>query len=383
MRGPVVYSECPAQPRGESPLGIYLHVPFCRTRCRYCDFYRVGENRLRMELFLAALKREIEGLTAFDGRAVDTIFLGGGTPSLLAPEEVAGILCRLRERFAVAPDAEVTMEANPSDLAPERLSGYRAAGVNRLSLGVQSLADRELALLGRRHDARRAADAIAWARAAGFGNLSLDLMAAIPGQTVASFRRSLERAMDLAPDHLSVYLLEVHPGSEIDGLRRKRPGLFPNEEGQRRRYLLSVALLTAAGYEHYELSNFCRPGRESRHNLKYWRCEPFLGLGPAAHSHADGRRWRHAPDLAAYLADPLAVEELPCEPVSERVFLGLRLADGVGTEELVRASGLTAGALRERLRDLAPFLEERDGRLRLTVEGMLVENEVLGAVLGG
>lgn len=364
-----------------SRLGIYVHVPFCRTRCRYCDFYRVGENPERQSEFLAALDRELDGLEAFAGRAVDTVFFGGGTPSLLAPREVARIVARLRGRFRVAADAEVTLEANPSDLDADRLRALREAGVNRLSLGVQSFADRELRLLGRRHDAARALDCVAWGRAAGFDNLSLDLMLAIPGQTEASFAASLERAVALAPDHLSLYLLEVHAQSEIDFLRRERPRLFPGEEAQRRRYLRTAERLSAAGFEHYEVSNFARPGRRARHNLKYWRCEPYLGLGPAAHSAVDGRRWRHAPDLRAYVADPLAIEELPCDPATERVFLGLRLSDGVSDEEARAAARLDRPEFERRLARLAPFLDRAAGRLRLTRDGLVVSNAVLAELL--
>ena len=364
-----------------SPLGVYLHVPFCRTRCRYCDFYRVGENAVRQTAFLGALGREIDGLTEFDQAPVDTVFLGGGTPSLLTPEQIADTLARLHRRFVVAPDAEITMEANPSDLSPERLAGYRAAGINRLSIGVQSLSDRELRLIGRRHDAARARDAVAWARGAGFDNLSIDLMLAIPGQTEASFAASLAGAVALAPDHLSVYLLEVHENSEIDFLRRERPRLFPGEEAQRRRYLRVRDRLRAAGFEHYEISNFCRQGKASRHNLKYWRCEPFLGLGPAAHSAVGERRWQHPADLAAYLIDPSAVVPAESDLVSERIFLGLRLAEGVAIEDARRAAGLDSAAFARRLEAYAPFVVLEGDRMRLTVEGFLVSTPVLAGLL--
>ncbi len=360
-------------------LGIYVHVPFCRTRCRYCDFYRVGENRPRMEAFLVALAREIEAWRKLHEREVVTVFLGGGTPSLLAPEEIGAILRHLCDRFRWT-DPEITVEANPSDLDPDRLRALRLAGVNRLSIGVQSFSDRELALLGRRHDAARAAAVVGWARAAGFENLSLDLMLAIPGQTEASFRRSLERAVELAPDHLSLYLLEVHEGSEMDGLRRSRPRLFPGEEAARRRYLATRERLLAAGYEHYEISNFARPGRPARHNLRYWRGEDWLGLGPAAHSSVDGRRFCHPADLNAWLADPEGVEDLPGDPALERLFLGLRLSEGVGPEELA-AAGLGGEELERRLARLAPFVTRSEGRLRLTPEGFLVSNPVLAALL--
>lgn len=362
-------------------LGLYVHVPFCRTRCRYCDFYRVGENRPRMELFLAALGREIAAVEPPVDHVVDSIFLGGGTPSLLAADEVARVIGGLRQRFPCAADCEVSLEANPSDLSRQRLAGYRAAGVDRLSLGVQSLCDRELALLGRRHDARRAIDCVAWARQAGFDRVSLDLMLGIPGQTAASFRRTVEGALTLATDHLSVYILEVHAGSEIDGLRRRRPGLFPAEEAQCRRYEWLAERLPAAGFEHYEISNFARPGAQCRHNLKYWRRRPFLGFGPSAHSCLGARRWRRPADLAAYLANPLAAEPEESDAAEEAIFLALRLADGLKVVELAGLLGRGAEEARGLVAGLAPLLETRGDRVRFSIRGFLVSNAVLGEIL--
>ena len=246
---------------------------------------------------------------------------------------------------------------------------------------MQSFNDRELKLIGRRHDAARARSAVAWAREAGFDNLSIDLMIAVPGQTEAGFGATLKQAVALAPDHVSVYLLEVHEKSELDFLRRERPGLFPGEEAQRRRYLATREAFTAAGFEHYEISNFCRPGKRSRHNMKYWRCEPFLGLGPAAHSAIGGKRWQHAADLAAYLENPHSVEQAASDLTSERVFLGLRLADGVAIEDVRSAAGLGEVAFGERLRSLSPFVTLEGGRLRLTAEGFLVSTPVLAGLL--
>lgn len=358
-------------------LGIYLHVPFCRTKCRYCDFYRVGENRLKIDLFLAALHREIDGWKELHGQPVATIFLGGGTPSLLSGAEIGGIVRHLGERFAIAADAEITAEANPSDLDPLVLAALRAAGVNRLSIGVQSFSDRELQLVGRRHDAARAERVVREARQAGFDNLSIDLMLAIPGQTEAGFRRSLDKAIALETDHLSLYLLEVHESSEMDFLRRERPRLFPGEEAERRRYLAMHERLVAAGYDHYEISNFARPGKQGRHNLRYWHLEPWLGLGPAAHSFVDGRRFQHPPDLGAWLADPLATAPLEHDLAQERAMLGLRLEEGVDLETLRAASGATDLELAERLRRLRAFVVESAGRIRLTTEGRVVSNPVL------
>ncbi len=361
-------------------LGLYLHVPFCRTRCRYCDFYRVGENRARMSRFVTALGVEIDGWESLHGRRVETVFFGGGTPSLLEPAELGALLERIALRFELAPGAEITAEGNPSDLSRERLAGLRAAGINRLSVGAQSFVDRELALLGRRHDAAATATVVDAARRVGFENLSLDLMIGIPAQTDGSFATSLARAVALAPDHLSLYLLEVHAGSEIDFLRRERPGLFAAEEAQRRRYLKMVERLEGAGLRQYEISNFARPGRECRHNLRYWRSEPWLGLGPAAHSLVDGRRFRHLPDLEGWSRDPLAIEELPTDLPSERIFLGLRLAEGIDVRRFAEI-GVAPSELARRLDRLAPFVSHADGRVRLTTEGFLLSNPVLVELL--
>lgn len=362
-------------------LGLYVHVPFCLTRCRYCDFYRVGEDPGRRSRFLLALEEEIAGRDAWHGRRAETVFLGGGTPSLLAPAQVEGLLVALARRFPFAVDAEVTLEANPSDLDPERLAGYRRAGITRLSLGVQSLNDRELRLLGRRHDARRARRVVRQAREAGFDNVSLDLMLAVPGQTRGSLRTTVEGALALAPDHLSAYLLEIHPGSEIDGLLRRRPALFPGTEAQRRAYALLAELAEAAGLAQYEVSSFARPGRESRHNLRYWRRLDTLGFGPSAHSQVGPARWRNPPDLVAYLADPLRVEELGSAPREEELFLGLRLAEGVPVRRLAALLGREMDELRPALERLSPWLEVASGRARLNREGFLLSNEVLTELL--
>lgn len=367
--------------RSTERLGIYVHVPFCRTRCRYCDFYRVGMQEARMERFLVALHQEIDGWEELHGREVDTVFLGGGTPSLLSPPQLARVLGHLRRRFHFTEDCEITAECNPSDLDPPRLEGFRDAGIDRLSLGVQSLQDRELELIGRRHDARRAERVVREARAAGFANVSLDLILGLPGQTRAGFRVTVERALALAPDHLSVYILEVHAGQEIDRLRRQRPRLFPSEEEQARRYLWLVDRLANAGLRRYEISNFARPGHESRHNLKYWRCEPYLGLGPAAHSLVDGKRFAHARDLAAYLADPLEVEPVTTDLTQERLFLGLRLAEGLPGDLVAGSLDLQRHELLARCRALAPFVEVTGDRVRLTPQGTLLSTSVLAELL--
>lgn len=219
------------------------------------------------------------------------------------------------------------------------------------------------------------------ARSAGFERLSFDLILGLPAQTAAGFRATLDRALELAPEHLSIYMLEVHAGSEIDGLLRRRPALFPGEDELWRRYLLARETLEAHGWRQYEISNFARPGGVSRHNLKYWRCAPVLGLGPAAHSLLDGRRLAHRRDLAAYLADPLAMEELPCDLDEERVFLGLRLHDGLPRHSVVRALGIAPAALDGWVERMGERVVASDGRIRLSPQGWLVSTTVIGELL--
>ena len=363
-------------------LGLYVHVPFCSTRCRYCDFYRVGANAEKQRAFLSALSGEI-AQAADDPRPVTTVFLGGGTPSLLTGEEIGAILRALRARYDFAADVEVSMEANPSDASQGRLAAWHAAGVNRLSLGVQSFSGRELRLLGRRHDAGAAFEAFSAARQAGFSSISLDLMLAIPGQTEWSFHHTVETAIELEPDHLSLYLLEVHRETEFDGLMRLRPALFPGEEAQRRRYLWAAQRLAKAGFDHYEISNFARTGHRSRHNLKYWHCEPVLGFGPAAHSFDGSRRYRNRPDLVGYLRDGPGREEVPTGVEEERAFLGLRLAEGIEENALARAAGVSVEEIRGRALRLAPFVSASDRRLRLTPEGFVVSTLVISRLLEG
>jgi oxygen-independent coproporphyrinogen-3 oxidase len=370
-------------------LGLYLHVPFCRTRCRYCDFYRVAENRAKQEEFLAALARQIAAAPQAGG-VVETVFFGGGTPSLLSPAEIGSVLVQLATVFAIDANAEVTLEANPSDLEPGILRDLRRVGVNRLSLGVQSFGDHELSLLGRRHSAARAADCVRWAKTAGFDNLSVDLMLAVPGQTDARFRDTLERTLDLEPQHVSLYLLEVHERSEMDFLRRERPGLFPGEEAQRRRYLGASTLLGEAGYEHYEISNFARPAFRSRHNLRYWHCRPVIGFGPSAHSFDGEQRWRSPADLRGYLADPTRQEAVTTELALERAFLGLRLREGIAIDLLLRATREAAvedaaarewAAIERRLERVRPFAERCGDRIRLTDEGFVLSTPVIARLL--
>jgi len=372
--------------RQSEPIGLYLHVPFCSAICHYCNFNRGLLDEALKIRYVEAIEREIR--EAEDGRPADTIYFGGGTPSLLAPGEIARLVGACRASYALSPDAEVTLEANPETVDPGRLAGFRRAGVNRLSFGVQSFRDEELRRLGRLHDAARARAAVAEARAAGFDNLSLDLMSWLPGQSLDDWRTSVDALVELGPEHASLYLLEVYPNAPLaDEMARAGWSQAPDEDAAAM-YLWALERLEAAGYEQYEISNVARPGRRSRHNLKYWTGGAWRGFGCGAHSTADLARWQNVAGTRDYVArveagvSP-ALERRglsPREQLEEALFMGLRLADGLDLAEVGRRHG--ADVWRLYGGQLSPYLDAgllvgAPDRLRLTRRGMLVSNEVL------
>src|SRR5947209_1043601 len=290
-------------------FGLYLHIPFCSAICNYCNFNRGLFDADLKRRYVDALVREITACAADQSSIVnhqssmkaDTIYFGGGTPSLLEPEEIARIIRACDEAFDVAADCEVTLEANPETVTEARLAGYRAAGVDRLSFGVQSFRDEELRRLSRLHGADRARAAYAEARAAGFDNVSLDLMMWLPGQRVDDWLESVDAAAALGPEHLSLYLLEVYPNAPLkEEMARAQWSQAPDEDAAAM-YLTAMERLDAAGYEQYEISNVARPGRRSRHNLKYWTDGDWLGFGCGAHSTRDGVRWKNVSSTEEYV----------------------------------------------------------------------------------
>ena len=375
------------------PAGLYLHIPFCESICHYCNFTRGVLDGPVKAAYVTALTQEIARAPE-RGAAIDTIFLGGGTPSVLTPDELARILDACREHFLVAPNAEVTMEANPETVSPRQLAGYRAAGVNRLSFGVQSFDEGELARLGRLHSAARARQAVSDAREAGFSNISLDLMLWLPGQHADDWRRSVDALIEVAPDHASMYLLEVYPNSPLrEEMARQAWSVAPDEEAADM-YLEGLERFEAAGYRHYEISNVARPGCESRHNRLYWTGGHWVGFGCGAHSTWHGRRWRVLPGTGDYIraigeqrSVRLDMRELsPREQREEALFMGLRLTEGLDLQAIRDTWGVDV--LARYGDDLAPFLDEGlvevsvDGRLRLTRNGMLVANEIMVVFIG-
>lgn len=380
--------------------GLYLHIPFCERKCLYCDFYSLAPSddsqphELLIPKFVDALCREVE-LLAHDERyrtAYTTVFFGGGTPSLLSAAQIGRVLNELAGRFTISPDAEITVEANPGTIDVEKLAGYRAAGVNRLSIGVQSFRDDDLRFLSRIHDAGQAEAAVRVARAAGFDNVSIDLMFALPTQSLEQWEENLRRTIALAPEHISCYSLIVEPNTPLFRLVQSGQVRQIDPELDARMYERTMALLTGAGYEQYEVSNFARPGYRSRHNSQYWDHTPYLGLGPSAHSFWDAERWWNFSNLGVYL-DRLTHHQLPIagrealteeQMIAESVFLGLR-SDGVDLGHLRSRFGVDlvqeAGtALPDLFRDR---LLLNDGeRLRLTAKGYLVCDQISEVLLG-
>ncbi len=369
-------------------IGIYLHIPFCLQKCRYCDFCSYpGRDAAEKEAFTEALCREIRHVAPlYRDRTVDTLFFGGGTPTLLSSDELRRICACLRDCFSILPDAEWTCEANPATLDDTRCHALRTNGVNRLSIGMQSASDAELACLGRVHRASDLPPAVALARKHGFTNINLDLMMGIPCQTLASFSDSLDAALSLAPAHLSVYSLQIEPGTPFFAQKDALP--LPDEDTEEEMYALLLARLHAKGFRHYEISNFAKEPALCRHNLRYWLRKDYLGFGPAAHGCVGNRRFYHSADLSSYIRDPVASRRedpplLPGEIEYETILLALRTDRGI--DEIAFSEAFGHGFRSCYAAALAPF---RDAGLlccserytALTERGMRLSNTVLAGI---
>jgi oxygen-independent coproporphyrinogen-3 oxidase len=382
----------------EAGFGLYVHWPFCLSKCPYCDFnshVRDGVDRERWE---AALLAELDHFAAeTNGRELTSVFFGGGTPSLMAPATVAALLDRAIAHWPAVPDLEITLEANPTSAEASRLADFRAAGVNRVSLGVQALDDADLRVLGRGHDA---ADAVAAVRLAArtFDRYSFDMIYARPGQTVAGWRRELTEALALADGHLSAYQLTVEPGTAFLGSVARGELALPDEDTAAALYETTWEITAAAGLPAYEISNHARPGEECRHNLTYWRMGDYVGVGPGAHGRLSlgGRvlatRTHRAPEVWLERVEARGHGEHPREPVegpslaADLLMMGLRLTEGVSRSRFRAACGgepedAVDGVALGRL-SAAGLLETDDAGLRATPEGRLRLNAVLGALLG-
>ncbi|GHU63076.1 coproporphyrinogen III oxidase [Clostridia bacterium] len=370
-------------------LGLYVHIPFCARKCRYCDFvsYPVADKDTHLAYALKVILEASEKAQIFgEGCSVDTIYLGGGTPSLIEPGLISEILDSIYTHFWAEDDCEITIEVNPVSQAREKFRAYRSAGVNRVSIGVQSFDPDVLAFLGRPHTAEEAERAVADARAEGLDNINIDLMFGVPGQDLTSWERDLKKALKLAPEHISFYSLGIEEGTPLFEDLLEDRFVEIDEILDRRMYHLAKEILTDAGFRHYEISNAALPGRESRHNLKYWSMDPYLGLGAAAHSYFGGRRFANTSKLTEYMTavsvsdmTNWAHENTPGDEMSEFVFLGLRRTEGIRFSDFHTSFGRDFWELygEETEKLIRRGLLERDGdELRLTDLGLDLANNV-------
>ena len=366
------------------PLGLYIHIPFCKAKCIYCDFYSLPRAEEQMDAYVAALRRDIAKRTeAADAYTVDTVYFGGGTPTCLPPEVLCGLLATVLSRYNVAENAEITTECNPGTVTPGDLVKLREGGFNRLSMGLQSAQAGELRALGRLHSFADFAETFRAARAAGFANLSADVMFGIPHQTAESFADTLEKLCDLRPDHVSAYALTVEEGTPF-GRRGAAALNLPDEEAVRDMYLGMVEFLGKRGLAQYEISNFARAGYESRHNLKYWTLGEYAGFGPGAHSDFGGVRYGYTRDLDGYLAGRLDLAESETISAQERemeyIMLRLRTVQGIDTREFESRFRQRFGPLDAILDTCAAhgLAQRTDTGWRLTPKGFLVSNRIIG-----
>ncbi|MHC5022671.1 MAG: radical SAM family heme chaperone HemW [Planctomycetota bacterium] len=382
-------------PTGEDPpLGAYLHVPFCFHKCHYCDFYSVVDRLDRQGPFVDRLVDEIRGAAPYLVGPLQTVFIGGGTPTLLAPSLWPKLLGAMKDHWLLDSDAEFTVEANPETITAELASVLAAGGVNRVSIGAQSFDPRHLQMLERHHEPANVERGVRILREAGLANLNLDLIFGIPGQTPIDWQADLDLAIGLEPEHLSCYGLTYEPNTPLTVRLRQGAVTRVDEAAEASMYETTLARLDAAGYEHYEISNFCRPGRECRHNLVYWRNQSWWPLGPGAAGHVAGVRWKNVPRLAEYLAtsDPAGlppirdVERLDADGrVGEALMLGLRLRGGIDESRLdallgegERGPGRRAAITRH---VDAGLLAQSAGALRLTGRGLLLADTVLADLI--
>lgn len=361
------------------PMGLYLHVPFCRQKCPYCDFYSLCADEFQREQYVTAMENCLTSWAEKLGRPARTLYLGGGTPSLLGGSGVARLVQRAKKEFGLL-EAEVTVEVNPGEVPDAFFEQVAAAGVNRISMGLQSADPNELAQLGRRHRAPDVVRAVKRAREAGIQNISLDLMLAVPGQTNDSLQRSVSFCAELGVSHVSAYLLKIEPGTPF----AKQKLDLPDEDETADQYLFACNQLERYGFLQYEISNFARKGMESRHNLIYWKDEEYLGIGPSAHSFLDGKRFYYPRDLRGFLQGGEPVPDGTGGSREEYAMLRLRLREGL-TDALwqSRFSEPLPRPMLCRAKRFVPagLIECGDGWLRLTPKGFLVSNSLIGELV--
>ena len=374
-----------------SVLGLYLHIPFCRSKCDYCDFYSLAGQDDRMDDYQRALLQHIaETGPLARKQVVNSVYIGGGTPTWYGEKRLLELLAAVKKRFTLSKDAEITLEANPDSVDAKLLRHLRRAGVNRLSMGMQSSCGGELTSVHRPHTHQQTVEAVKAAREAKIRNLNLDLIYGLPGQTAESWRASVEAALELSPEHLSCYGLTVEEGTPL-GERVARGERLPDDDEQAERYLWTVKRLAQAGYEQYEVSNFAKTGFQSRHNLKYWMGRPYIGLGAAAHSDFGGCRYAFVRDLEGYIRGVLEggrlldeMDQIPQrERGSEYLMLRLRTTHGIEEWEYRREYYMNFDPIGARLADYEQrgWAERTGRRWHFTPEGFLLSNRLIGELL--
>ena len=359
----------------ENTLGIYIHVPFCAKKCSYCDFYSVSYRKKTVEDFVNAVIRNVIHYSDFSG-ITDTIYFGGGTPSLLDGSQISAIISAVKNNFTVSDDAEITLEANPNTLTEKKLTEFYSAGVNRLSIGVQSMNDSELKFLGRLHSAERAEKAVKDAYSTGFRNISCDIMTALPEQSMQDLEYSLERITELPVNHVSAYILKVEENTPFftNGVNN----ILPDDDTVSEMYLKTVEFLESKKFYQYEVSNFAQKGYESRHNCRYWKCLDYIGIGCSAHSCYKGRRFAVAPDLDKFISEKIQTVEItdpsPCG-FEEYAMLRLRLKEGLDIGTFPEKSA----ELKKKIPALqsAGYVNFNNNIISLTPKGFLMSNSVI------
>lgn len=372
-------------------LGLYLHIPFCKRKCAYCDFYSICDLT-QIDAYVKALAEQIRSFSVYrKNYTVDTIYFGGGTPSILTGQQVCDLLDVIRKTFKLASDAEITIEANPGTLDTEKLAGYRRAGVNRLSIGLQSADDGELKLLSRIHTRDEFEENFYLARLEGFDNISIDLMHGLPYQKEETLMETIDYVIRLDPEHISLYGLRIEPDTAF-GENEELQNHIVDDDTWSDRYLMAAEKLACAGFLQYEISNFSKLGFECRHNIRYWKCEEYIGFGPAAHSFIEGKRFSYTKEFKNYILDPTdftsrldEIQDIPPEEqAKEFVMLGFRMTCGVQVAEYnerfhddfdVRYGEKIAPYIRWGL--IVPTAEG----YRLSENGFLVSNSILGDIL--
>lgn len=369
-----------------SEFNLYIHIPFCERVCIYCDFY-VTTARKHMDGFTQAMTKEITLYAQrYPGAKLRTVYFGGGTPSYLPAENLTTIMNQLRSSFNIDQNAEITLEANPNNLSHEKLKNLRDIGINRLSIGVQSFREEDLKFLTRNHNVNQARESITYAKAAGFDNISIDLIFGLPEQTLSTWEQNITEALVFSPEHISVYNLTVEERTHLSKMVQQKKVNLQDERIELEMFLKTIQLLTQAGYEHYEISNYGKSGFNSRHNSSYWQGSSYLGLGPSAHSFEGKRRWWNVSDIRKYIEILETGNTLPVDVTEELnvqqkcmeyIFLNLRKKEGLDIREFEKIGGFSFFVkFNKALEKSREFIIQENGRIRLSDKGFFLYNKI-------